>query len=396
MHYARVLWVVLVVWVGACTSTPENATVTPRSGQATVTPPAPTYRQPTQPITASNAHLVAFLGRLDAPAATPSTLFSHNFSPDGTRLFAVNQDLLVMWDTITGKVVYNTGRRDASHVYYSDDKNEVYAVDSTGSATVYETERGIVQGGFTSAIDFNGSIDFVARGGLLATGSNNGRVQLWDTFERVSKATISAHIGAIVSLALSQDGQLLATSGLERTVKVWDIATRTVTFTVTLPDNPAVALAFSPDGTHLAAGSPNFLYMYDLSDGTLKYSITLRLDGASDVLKYSPDGQFLVVGGGGTDALLLYAEAGRIVTELNGVSGLRVDAMFSPDSTLLATVALDKGASLWNLAEIKENVVPTAKLNVPTTRLTSLEWSQDGFLLTFFDAAGSVFLWGIP
>lgn len=386
----------MLLMLAACGAGGEAAPTASINSVPTATPTPPPYREPTQPLTADTAHCIALLGRLDNTAAPPSTLFSHSFSPDSTRLVALNQDLLIMWNLINGSIVFNSGRRDAARVYYADNKNEFYALDSVGNIAIYETERGILQNALNSAVVFNGTAAYNDLESRLVIGGDNGKTQVWDLVGRVSLATISAHIGAVVSVAIAPDARAFASSGLERTLKVWDIATRAAVFNVTLPDDPAVTLAFSPDSTQLAAGTPETLYVYDIASGALRYSLTLRLDGAADVLKWSPDGRFLVVGGGGSDALLVWAQEGRVVAELLGVGALRVDAAFSPDSTLLATSALDRGVNLWNLSAIDDGNVPTAALNVPSKRITGVSFSPDGFLLAAFEAAGSVFLWGIP
>jgi len=56
---------------------------------------------------------------------------------------------------------------------------------------------------------------------------------------------------------------------------------------------------------------------------------------------------------------------------------------------------LDGSVTLWNLAAATETSIPSARLLVGSTRITSAEWSQDGYTLAFFDAGGVVFIWGI-
>ncbi|MFQ3674796.1 MAG: WD40 repeat domain-containing protein, partial [Aggregatilineales bacterium] len=70
-------------------------------------------------------------------------------------------------------------------------------------------------------------------------------------------------------------------------------------------------------------------------------------------------------------------------------------ARFSADGALLATTVLDGPVTLWNIAEATEDTIPSARLLVGSTRITGLEWSDDGFTLAFFDANGLVYLWGI-
>src|SRR3954454_10299203 len=60
---------------------------------------------------------------------------------------------------------------------------------------------------------------------LVASGSGEGTVRLWETDTGRQLATLEGHSGAILGVALSADGQLVASGSGDGTVRLWDTDT---------------------------------------------------------------------------------------------------------------------------------------------------------------------------
>ena len=90
---------------------------------------------------------------------------------------------------------------------------------------------------------------------LLATGSRDETVKLWDVQARTLLATLEGHAKSVRSVAFSPDGRLLATGSDDRTVKLWDVQARTLLATLEGHTDSVWSVAFSPDGRLLATGS---------------------------------------------------------------------------------------------------------------------------------------------
>lgn len=392
--------IVVGLLLAACSTppTPDPNVLLPT--QRPLDTPMPTLEVPVfqaadTRITADNASQLSYLGRLSTAASQPSSVFDHAISLDGTRMVALNNELLIVYDLINGVSRLTQGRSEATRVFYAADKSEVYALGGSGTVRIIDADSGAGLNSLKAGVDYNGSAAFYEDAGWLAMGSSSGNIQVWDTVNRTSQVTFSAHASNITALAFNRDGTRLL-SAAAGTVTLWDWATRTRVADFSTSDQNVLAVQFAPDGTRFSLATSEYVETYAITDQRFLYTLAVGSSGTSDVFGYSPDGRYLLTGGTpDANITVLYAADGSIAAELPQTSGGRTSARFSPDSGLLVTTVLDGYVTLWNLSQATENSLPSARLLVGSTRITGSEWSQDGFTLTFFDAPGLIYVWGI-
>jgi len=368
--------------------------------QQTPLPPPPPFRAASAYLTVENIPQSELLGRLDPPGE-PSSIFAYTFSPDGTRLAALDNNQMMMWDLISGERVFTGPRQDMSYYYFSPDKDEIYGITLDGRVRTYETTNAEAQSTFTGHPRFNGAHAFDADTGLLAMGGNDGVVRVWNTQENISLITFDAHPRAINIMAFSPDRQYLATNADDNLVRIWDWRNGEQLTEIDLGGALLSALAFHPGNNRLAVATTQNISIWTVigvAEADFEYTLLTGQGGATDVLVFSENGQYLI-NGGNIDAMNVWdGETGDLLVLLPGVGGQRISAAFHPDSNLLLTAVLDGPAQLWNLDQIDRETgsIAGGTLNVPSTRIIDVDWTPDGFQMLFFDASGSVFVWGIP
>jgi WD40 repeat protein len=96
-------------------------------------------------------------------------------------------------------------------------------------------------------------------GAMLASGSSDHTVKLWNASSGELLATCMGHSNAVRSVAFSPDGRYFASAGEDRLVRLWDAQTHQIVLTIT--NHAPYALAFSD--RYLALATSGDFWGYD-------------------------------------------------------------------------------------------------------------------------------------
>lgn len=345
------------------------------------------------------------LTRSEWMGGSPGSL---SFSPDGKMLTGTFGGWAGFCDSVTGRVVawYKMQRQFTPHWGSASSPDGrllalcgggvpaggasvvVYGIPSRGALTEAEppplktidTQRGTVF-----------CVAFSADSRVLACGSEDHTVQLWETSTWKRLATIENNEG-VRSIAFSPTGKLLATGGIDGVLKLWDIATGRQTTRLQGHRKRITSVAFSVDGLSVATSS---------EDGTTRiWDATSRGDVSSLAAHSQPVRSLSFASRGG---LLATCSADKTVKMWHGRRLVRVLMLsdviypftctaFSPDGKLLAVGNAGDMVTLWDVATGHE-LKPRLRLDhVPN----AVAFSPSGSTLAASSFAGAVNLWDIP
>ena len=140
--------------------------------------------------------------------------------------------------------------------------------------------------GHTNAVT---SVVWSPDGRTLASASVDGTVRLWNPSNGINFAVLRGHTEVVKSVAWSPDGRILASGSNDNTVRLWNPDTHGIRRVLRGHTDDVHSLAFHPNGQTLASASINTsVRLWDPNTGAHK--ATLR--GASPVA-FSPNGQIL-------------------------------------------------------------------------------------------------------
>ena len=242
---------------------------------------------------------------------------------------------------------------------------------------------------------------------LLASGSSDGTVKLWDVVNQTDVATLVGHVGGVASVAFSPSGVLLASGSSDGTVKLWDVETHQNIATLEGHAVGGTLVAFSPDGTTVAAGaSDGIIKLWDVE--THQNTATFGgYDAATVAAIVAAEGEsywftpvsFLsntTLAAGSGDRIKLW----EVATEENiatfEVPGdLVISMSCSPDGTTLAAGTYNSIIKLWDIAT-RANITTFPSVAARSAWFEPppfISFSSDGALLAF--TSTGVALWNI-
>ena len=234
------------------------------------------------------------------------------------------------------------------------------------------------------------SVSFSPDGKVLASGSDDKTIKLWDVGSRREIATLTGHSNEVLSVSFSPDGQVLA-SGSYETIKLWDVGSRREIATLKGHSNWVQSVSFSPDGQVLASGSyDKTIKLWDV--GSRREIATLK--GHSDVVysvSFSPDGQVLASGSVDNTIKLWDVGSRREIATLKGHSNWVLSVSFSPDGQVLASGSKDGTIKLWDVGSRRE----IATLKGHSNTVLSVSFSPDGQVLASGSHDDTIKLWDV-
>ena len=163
------------------------------------------------------------------------------------------------------------------------------------------------------------------------------------------------HKREVECVAFSADGKILASGSRDQTIRLWEASTGKPLARLGGHANSVDCLAFSPDGRYLASREclTNTFFLWDLASET---RIRTWSGGSQSVwrIAFSPDGGLLALEADKTEVALVdtgtRAEVRRMKGHTDGIIGMA----FHPKGEWLASGSRDLTARIWEVASGRE------------------------------------------
>ncbi len=182
---------------------------------------------------------------------------------------------------------------------------------------------------------------------MVAAGSTDGVVRLWDTRSGRRVRTLGRHSAPVSSVAWSPDGSRLASASYDKTVRLWESGTGQLLRTIEGHSAWVRSVVFSPDGAQLASASDDrTVKLWESATGQLLRTIEGH-SGSVLCVAFSPDGSGLISPSNDGTVKLWDTGTGRLLRALEDTRALLRPVALSSDGTLACATAQDT-VELWD------------------------------------------------
>ncbi len=202
--------------------------------------------------------------------------------------------------------------------------------------------------------------------------------------------TLTAHNDSVKSIAFSRDGKMLASGSADDTIKLWNLATNQDVATLTGHSSTDYTIAFSPDVKMLASGSTDTIQLWNIESDKNISTLSSSFDSIR-FIAFSKNGKTLVSASRDGTIKLWNLETNEEIATLNEHSDDVLVVAFSPDGKTLASGSSDNTIKLWDL-QTNEMI---ATLEGHSDGVTSLAFNPDSSILVSSSYDNTIKFWDL-
>ncbi len=228
-----------------------------------------------------------------------------------------------------------------------------------------------------------------ANGQVLASGSQDCTIKVWNGFTGQLQRTLTGHKDTIRSLAISADGRTLVSGSGDTTIKLWNLPTGKLINTFSGHSSPVWSVAIAPDGkTIVSASEDGSIKIWDVSTGSAKTIESAHKDRIFSVA-LSPDEQTFATGSKDKTIKIWQLSTGKLIRTISEHTDAVRTVAYSPKGEQLASGSWDRTIQIWNPQTGKR----VQTLTGHSDRIVALAFSTDGQQLASSGIEPTIKLW---
>lgn len=242
---------------------------------------------------------------------------------------------------------------------------------------------------FCRELEFISALSSNANGKTIATGHENGTIDLWNYKNKRKYHSLKGHAGKVSHLVFSHDNQILFSSGFDGNIMLWSLSDGS--FIRSFAAHTEGVMAF--EVCHLrklliTAGGDGAVRVWDLRESKLLRQI-LNQETTVPTIVLSPTGEITVCGTEDGSIRFCHTLRGGIMKWV-GAHKHSIEALaFSPDGQLFASGTSSGEVDLWKFPSGDRH----RSFQASSKDITALAFCHQGKLLCGADQSGSLMIW---
>ncbi len=229
-------------------------------------------------------------------------------------------------------------------------------------------------------------------GQSVVSGSDDKTIKIWDLKTGKEIRTLVGHQGLISSVAISRDGQTIASVSYDKTIKIWNFKTGAEIRTLKGHSREILSVAISPNDEKIVSGSVDrTIKIWHLKTG--KEILTIPAHTLDvNALAISLNGDLLLSCSDDKTVKLWNLNTGRAIRTFEGHLADVNAIAFSPNGEYIATGSDDKTVKLWNLNTGEAIITFTGH----TAEVYAATFTPDGKNLVSSSKDKTIRIWQVP